>query len=133
MVAQEVVLRRASGVFYVEKEKSEQRKFLEENTLNTFYGIMEIDEQGNVLSSKNITNQDWYKKSVFIPNFAKAADITAQATPQSWKEDYKRAISEFMQGQQCPAPVTKVEPSTAAPTDSGTNTVSEPKLKEKAI
>lgn len=63
-----------------------------------------------LVSSNNIEKQDWYKKSILLPRFAKAADATSKATPESWKEDYRRAVSEFAQAQQCPAPVVKAVP-----------------------
>ncbi len=68
-----------------------------------------------LVSSSNIEKQDWYKKSVLLPKFAAAADVTAKATPQSWKEDYRNAVQEFMKAQQCPAPVMKAEPAAPMP------------------
>ncbi len=71
-----------------------------------------------LVSSDNITNQDWYKKSVLLPKFAKAADVTSKATPQSWKDDIKREVKDIIETEQNAAPVEKAVPVTTTTTTS---------------
>ncbi|HSX20408.1 MAG TPA: CvpA family protein [Gammaproteobacteria bacterium] len=73
-----------------------------------------------LVSSKNITSQDWYKKSKLMPKFAEAADATAKATPKSWKEDVVQGI-ESMTKDQPPAPVVTAKPTTVTSTPATTS------------
>lgn len=64
------------------------------------------------VSSKNITNQEWYKQSKFLPRFTKVANML----PKTWEEEVKKEVEELMTKTQPPAPVTTAVPVNAATT-----------------
>lgn len=70
------------------------------------------------VSSKNITNQEWYKKSKFLPRFNKAASML----PKAWEEEVTKEVNDLMTKTQAPAPVTTAAPVTSTPADAAATT-----------
>lgn len=50
-----------------------------------------------LLSSNNITTEDWYTKSKLLPQFVAMADFTSKTTPKSWKDDVKSSVIQMVQ------------------------------------
>lgn len=67
-------------------------------------------------SSKNITDQEWYKNSQMLPKFYKVSSTIAEATPETWREDLRKELDAMFKCEQAPAPIDTVEPTTKTTT-----------------